>query len=312
MANNQALITGINGFCGRTLARHLLLNGYSVTGIDIINDPILDIPIYVGDIRDSSFLNRVILETKPTHVFHLAAIVDPRAALSSMYELNVIGTECVLETIRKNDIDPIILITGSSSVYGNVEKEDLPITETQPFNPLNAYAISKISQEMLALAYYSKYGQRIIRTRTFNLVGPGEPPSLACSAFAKQIIEIIKGHQNPQIHVGNLTTQRDLTDVRDVVTAYQMLAEMGMPGQVYNVCSGKVVTIQACLDKLIKLGRVQIEIVKDPDRMRLSDIPISLGDNQLLFKHTGWRPAIPLEQSLYDLLDDWRRRIKEV
>lgn len=313
MQPNRALITGIHGFCGRHLAVHLAQHGYAVSGIDLAAGAIAPgIEIYTGDVRDRDFVQAVLAEVRPSHIFHLAALVAPGAGLEALYEVNVLGTGRLLDTVQELDIDPAILIAGSSAAYGLVEADGLPIGEAQPFHPLDAYAVSKIAQEMIAYTYYARHHLKVIRTRTFNLIGPGQPPTLAASAFARQIAEMETGSIEPVLRVGNLTPERDFLDVRDGVRAYQMVMQSGQPGLVYNVCSGQAISIQTCLDELLNLSTVPMRVEKDPARMRRSDIPVSVGDGSLLYRTTGWQPEIPLKQSLADLLDDWRRRTQEV
>jgi GDP-4-dehydro-6-deoxy-D-mannose reductase len=313
MPAKRALITGISGFCGTHLAVHLQRQGYQVSGLDIAQaPPPAGIPVHAGDIRERDFVQRVVRSVRPTHIFHLAALISPDANLDDLYAVNVRGTEHLLEAVRLAGIEPVILVTGSSAVYGLVHPDDLPIRESLPFQPLNPYAVSKIAQEMLAYTHYARYGLQVIRTRAFNLTGPGEPPSLVCSAFAKQIAEIEAGWIEPVLRVGNLTPQRDFVDVRDVVHAYHLAAELGKAGQVYNVCSGRAIAVQTCLDQLLRLATRSISLERDPARMRPADIPVSVGDGSRLQKLTGWQPARSLEESLADLLNDWRQRIWEM
>lgn len=310
MPGNRALITGVNGFSGRHLARHLVHQGYAVAGLDLTpaND-IASLTMHVADVRDSAMLLKIMRSVRPTHIYHLAAIVSPGAEFQALLDVNVRGTERLLEAVRLAELDPLVLVTSSSAVYGLVGPGDLPVREPQPFRPASAYAVSKISQEMLAHTYFARYHMRVIRTRTFNLMGPGEPPTLVCSAFARQIAEAEAGYTEPVLRVGNLTPQRDFVDVRDAVRAYQLAVEQGQPGEVYNVCSGQALSIKACLGQLLGLAEKAITVEQDPARMRPSDLPISVGDYGLLQQQTGWQPAIPLKQSLTDLLGEWRRRM---
>jgi GDP-4-dehydro-6-deoxy-D-mannose reductase len=312
MSGDRALITGIHGFSGRHLARHLSQHGYTVYGVDLVSDTSLSgVKVFRGDIRNPGFVRQVVRETRPSYVFHLAALIAPSASLDALYDVNVRGTEVLLEALQETGLDSTILITGSSAVYGPVEQANLPIHETQPFRPLNSYAVSKIVQEMVAYTYHARYNMRVVRTRAFNLVGPGQSPSLACSAFARQIAHIEGGQSEPVVCVGNLTPRRDFVDVRDGVCAYRLVAEQGFPGQVYNVCSGQAISIRTCLDELLNLAQVPVEVTQDPDRMRASDVPVSVGDGSLLQIQTGWHAAIPLKRSLVDLLDDWRQRVQK-
>ena len=313
MPAKRALITGIYGFCGRHLAVHLQRQGYQVSGLDLVQAPSLaGIPVHAGDLRQRDFVQSVVRSVRPTHIFHLAALISPHADLDDLYAVNVRGTEHLLEAVRLAGIEPVILITGSSAVYGLVQPGDLPIRESLPFQPLNAYAVSKIAQEMLAYTHHARHGLQVIRTRAFNLTGPGEPPSLVCSAFAKQIAEIEAGLIEPVLRVGNLAPQRDFVDVRDVVHAYHLAAQLGRAGQVFNVCSGRAVAVQTCLDQLLRLATKPISLEQDPARMRPADIPVSVGDGSHLQELTGWQPARSLEESLADLLNDWRQRIGEM
>lgn len=311
MPDKRALITGICGFCGRHLAVHLQRYGYQVSGLDVTRAPSLaDVPVHAGDIRHRDFVQEVVRTVRPTHIFHLAALISPDADLDELYAVNVRGTEYLLEAVRLAGIEPVILVTGSSAAYGLVQPDDLPIRESLSFQPLSAYAVSKIAQEMLAYTHYARHGLPVIRTRAFNLTGPGQPPSLVCSAFARQIAEIEAGWIEPVLQVGNLTPQRDFVDVRDVVHAYHLVAQLGTAGQVYNVCSGRAVAVQTCLDQLLRLAKRSISLEQDPARTRPADIPVSVGDSSRLRELTGWQPTRSLEQSLADLLNDWRQRIR--
>lgn len=312
MSDNRALVVGINGFSGRHLAAYLVQHGYIVAGIDLTPGTCSDLHVYVGDTRDSVFIEETLRTIRPTHIFHLAGLISAEAALDALYDVNVLGTERLLQAVYRADLDPLIVIPGSSAVYGPVKSVELPIRESQPFRPVNFYAVSKIAQEMLAYTYYAKHGLKVIRTRAFNLIGPGQPPALVGASFARQIAEIEAGFAEPVLRVGNLAPQRDFVDVRDVVRAYLLAAECGQPGEVYNVCSGRGISIQTCLDQLLALSKVSIVVEQDPDRVRTVDIPVSVGDGSLLREHTGWRATISLEQSLADLLADWRQRLREV
>ena len=313
MPEYRALITGACGFSGRHLGAYLLRQGCAVSGIDLSpSTPDPEITVHAGDIRDLAFVREIILKAQPTHVFHMAGLISSDAPLDELYDANVLGTAQVLKAAKQAGLDPAIVIPGSSAVYGRVEPADLPIRESQPFRPLTLYGVSKIAQEMLAYTYHARHGLKVIRTRAFNLVGPGLPPSLACSAFAKQIAEIEVQDAEPVLRVGNLAPQRDFVDVRDVARAYWLVAQRGQPGEVYNVCSGLGVSIQACLLEMLDLSGVTIKVQQDGARVRSSDIPVSVGDGSLLRKQTDWYPMIPLEKSLAGLLEYWRQRVHEV
>ena len=306
-----ALITGALGFCGRHLAAHLDAHGYRVYGLDRVAEPALPgVTVYAGDIRDREWLTDVLRSLQPTHLFHLAALTTPQAGWEALHDVNVWGTGQLLEAVRMAGLDPVILVAGSSAAYGAVEPDELPITEGQPFRPRTAYAVSKIAQEMLAYSYYARHGLRLIRSRAFNLTGPGESPGFVTSSFAQQIARIEAGLQTPALNVGNLGAVRDFTDVRDAVRAYRLLGELGQPGEVYNVCSGTGTDIRQLLDGLIGLSHNQeIWVAHDPARLQPADVPVQIGSAARLRQATGWQAEIPLRQTLQDVLDSWRQQI---
>jgi GDP-4-dehydro-6-deoxy-D-mannose reductase len=267
--------------------------------------------IYAGDLCNPAQILDIVSAVQPSSIFHMAAIIDPQATVQDLNQVNVLGTCHLLEAARLSGADPVILIAGSSAVYGRVEPGELPIRESQPFRPLSAYAVSKIAQEMVGYMYHAQYGMKVLRTRTFNLIGPGQPSGWVCAAFARQIAELEAAQAAPTVHFGNLTPLRDFVDVRDAVQAYRLVGEKGRPGQVYNVCSGRGVAIRDCLDVLVRMSRVPVKIEPDPRRMREAEVPISIGDGTLLRDEVGWHSSLPLQQSLADILQDWRRRVQE-
>ncbi len=158
--------------------------------------------------------------------------------------------------------------------------------------------------------YFMSYGLKIIRTRGFNHEGPRRGEVFVTSTFAKQIALIEAGKQSPIIHVGNLDAKRDFTDVRDMVNGYFLAATKGIPGELYNICSGKVWIIRDVLDFLISISHTKsIKIQTDPQRLRPSDVPILLGDNTKFVNATGWKPLIDFKQTLQDTLDYWRHHV---
>ena len=307
----QALITGALGFCGRHLAACLASAGYRVSGLDRVQAPSPDgLAIYTGDIRDRAWLEGVLRDVMPTHIFHLAAITSPKVGWDALHAVNVLGTAQLLEAVRLSGLDPVVLVAGSSAVYGAVAHGELPIGEDQPFRPTTAYARSKAEQDLLAFSYHERYGLRIVRARPFNLTGPGESPGFVASSFAQQIVRIEAGQQEPVVEVGNLASVRDFVDVRDLVRAYLLLGERGRPGEVYNICSGIGTEIRHLLDLLLALSRRPgIEVRTDEARWQEADVPIQVGSAERIRLATGWRAEIPLPQTLRDVLDSWRRRI---
>jgi GDP-4-dehydro-6-deoxy-D-mannose reductase len=215
----------------------------------------------------------------------------------------------VLDAARRLGLKPAVLVVGSAEEYGPVAEADLPIREETPLQPASPYAVSKAAQGALALLYGPKGGMRVVLTRTFHHTGPGRGEAFAESSFARQIAEIECGLRPAVIEVGNLDAVRDFTDVRDVVRAYLLLVEKGEAGQAYNVCSGRGRKIHEILDLLLAGSTARVEVRVDEERLRHSDVPAQVGDPARVRAATGWEPKIPLEQTLADLLADWRARI---
>ena len=221
----------------------------------------------------------------------------------------MLGLVHLLDAARRAGLGQRVLVVGSAEEYGAVAEDELPIRETAPLRPASPYAVSKVAQAALAQLYGPAGGMRVVLTRTFHHTGPGRGEAFAESSFARQIAEIERGLRPPVIEVGNLDAVRDFTDVRDIVRAYWLLLDKGEAGQVYNVCSGRGRPIREVLDVLLGHRRARVEVRVDPGRLRPSDVPVQVGDPSRLQRATGWEPRIPLEQSLADLLEDWRARV---
>lgn len=343
----RVLITGITGFAGSHLAQHLLereeveiygicrwrsrmdnleeiarrgkLNASGME-VNITNKTLLKqhselgkVNLLQGDITDASSMVRVIDVVRPERIFHLAAqsyVPTSWNAPAETFHVNVIGQINLFEATLQVGIDPLIQIAGSSEEYGLVYPDEVPVKETNPLRPLSPYGVSKVAQDLLARQYYHSYGLKTIVTRGFNHTGPRHGEVLSCSTFSKQIAEIENGLKEPILHVGNLEAERDFTDVRDFVRAYWLVLEKGVPGEVYNIGSGTARSIRSVLDLLLSMSRVKIEVRQDPARMRPSDVMILCASYDKFHKQTGWEPEIPFEQTMADLLEYWRRRIR--
>ncbi len=305
----RVLITGIAGFVGGHLADFLEARQIETWGVDLPTRPAGtrtgDLRVLRGDIQDEAFLQAVLTQVQPTHVFHFAGVLGgAKGGNTVQYEVNVLGTIKLLEALRALRYPPLLFINSSSAVYGRAAAN--PIAEEQALRPITAYAASKASQEMAAIHYYEEYGLPVIRARTFNLVGPRLPPTLAVSAIARQVAHAERGGPRT-IRVGNLFPRRDYTDVRDAVAAYWGLAQQGQSGEVYNVCSGRSYSIQECVEQLAGLARVPFTVEIDPARQRTTaEIKDQIGNATRLFQTTGWQAAIPFQQSLRDVLETWR------
>lgn len=319
MAAKKALITGIAGFVGSHLAELLLSKDFEVYGLsrprtkmDHIESIKNRLHLEDADLLDSHSLYTTVARIKPDYIFHLAAqsfVPTSWVSPSVTLEVNIIGSANLFEAVRQSGIDPVIQIACSSEEYGLVHPDEVPIKETNPLRPQSPYGVSKVAMDYLGYQYYCSYGMKIIRTRGFNHTGPRRGDTFVTSNFAKQIASIEKGKQEPVIRVGNLEAERDWTDVRDMVKAYLLSVEKCEPGDVYNICSGNRVKISHMLDILLGYSKVKVEIKQDPARMRPSEVPVLVGDNSKFRKQTGWKPSIPFEKTMKDLLDYWRERI---
>jgi GDP-4-dehydro-6-deoxy-D-mannose reductase len=316
----KSLITGITGFAGSHMAELLLNQGHEVFGIvrwrsrsENINHLQNKVHLLEADLLDLKSLQDVMLSVRPDYIFHLAAQSFVPASWTSpavTMETNAVGSCNLFEAIRTAQINPLIQVACSSEEYGLVLENEVPIKETNPLRPLSPYAVSKVALDYLGYQYFRSYGLKIVRTRGFNHEGPRRGEVFVTSTFAKQIAMIEKRLQEPVIWTGDLSTQRDFTDVRDMVRGYLLALQKGEPGEVYNLASGKAWVIKDMLDYLISLSTVKnIEVKQDPKRMRPSDVPILLGDNSKFVSKTGWKPQIDFRQTLKDTLDYWRAHV---
>jgi GDP-4-dehydro-6-deoxy-D-mannose reductase len=315
----KALITGITGFAGSHMAEYLLDASVEVIGsirqrsrMDHIRYLQKDIHLIECELRDP-FSVRTLVETqKPDLIFHLAAqsfVPTSWNSPNDTIQNNIDGELNIFEAVLRSGLDCKIQIACSSEEYGHVEPHEVPIKETNPLRPLSPYAVSKVTQDYLGYQYYKSYGLQVVRTRAFNHTGPRRGENFVTSNFAKQIAQIEKGKQPPIVYVGNLQAKRDFTDVRDTVRAYWLALEKGEAGECYNIASGTAWTIAEVLNKLLAISSVQIEIQEDPSRLRPSDVEILLGDYTKFRDRTGWRPEIPFDRTMEDLLNYWRARV---
>lgn len=305
----KSFITGINGFVGHHLTKLLHEKGHEVVGLDIANNcSIPNITYFQIDLTNKDGINSIIKTHKPDHVYHLAALsYVPDSDKSPLHaiEINLLGTIYLIESIREFSKNSKLLIVGSSKIYGSINSE-IPVSESDVPHSEGFYAITKYCGELVGTEYAKQFGLDIRFTRSFNHTGPGQSPRFVCSDWAKQVAEIIKKVNKPEILVGDIDQYLDFTDVRDVVEAYYAILEKGKTTSVYNVCSGKMISLQFILDYLCTKANTPIKILKKTEKIRSGSIkPKMVGDNSKILRDTGWAPSIEMTKTLDDLLQFW-------
>jgi GDP-4-dehydro-6-deoxy-D-mannose reductase len=317
----NVLISGASGFVGRHLLTYLCqhMPHFRLHGT-LFSDSeqraaleALGCRLWALDLRDADAVRDLLAQVRPERIYHLAGqAFVPRsfAAPWETLEVNIRGTLNLLEAARALKLETRILVVSSADVYGAAAADSLPLTENAPFIPSSPYSVSKIAQDMLAWQYARAYGMYIVRARPFNHIGTGQSADFAVPNWASQIAAIELGQREPVVSVGNLAAARDFTDVRDVVRAYALALERGTAGTVYNVCSGIPQTMQHILETLINLSARPIAVRVDPERVRPIEIPVLYGSYARLQADTDWQPQISLVQSLSDVLNEWRARLR--
>jgi len=316
----RVLVTGIAGFVGSHLAEFLLAKkNIKVFGIDRwltrldnIEHIKNKIKIIECDLTDPFSTTKEIEKIRPDLIFHLAAQSFVPTSWNAPHDTlttNIIGQLNIFESVRKHRMDTRIQIACSSEEYGLVHKNEVPIKETNPLRPLSPYAVSKVAQDFLGYQYFKSYKMFIVRTRGFNHTGPRRGENFVTSNFAKQIALIEKGKQRPVIEVGNLNAIRDFTDVRDMIRGYWLALQKGKPGEEYNICSGRGIEIKNMLQLLLNMSKTKITVHQDASRLRPSDVEILVGSYKKFNKQTGWKPQIPFEKTIRDLLNYWREKV---
>ena len=298
----RALVTGAGGFVGVHLVRHLEEQGDDVIQLERNLDGI--------DIADDVALTDAVVAAKPEAVYHLAGAADVGGSWAEprqTFLANALGTLNVLEASREAGVDRVLAVT-SADVYGRVTQDELPLDEHQPLRPVSPYAASKVAADALAQQAWLGHKLPVVRVRAFNHLGPGQSDRFVAPSLAARIARNERDGGD-EVPIGNMTPLRDVTDVRDVVRAYRLLMDAGEPGAVYNVCSGSAVSVEQIAQALLGMATRPMRLVSDPALQRPVDIPVLVGDNGALRRATGWEPTIPLEQTLSDVLADWRARL---
>jgi GDP-4-dehydro-6-deoxy-D-mannose reductase len=304
------LVTGASGFAGGHLLQLLNAPQQVVGWTRSAPAPELE-PLARWehvDLLDRDSVRRAIDRLRPTHVYHCAGVAhvaDLWRDTTRGLEGNVLGTEHLLDALRRARQPCRVLVTGSAMVYA---PSDTPIDEDHALAPASPYALSKLAQEELARRAVREDGLDVIVARAFNHTGARQTPAFAAPSMARQIAMIEAGRVEPVIRVGNLEAHRDLSDVRDVVRAYAALMAAGVSNTVYNVASGTARSIRSLLESLVARSKVPVRVESDPARMRPSDVRFLAGNFSRLEQATGWRPQISFDRMLDDLLNYWREQ----
>jgi GDP-4-dehydro-6-deoxy-D-mannose reductase len=320
----RVFVTGIDGFVGSHMAELLLsVGGVETYGTTLTPEPgpnlagIADrIRLRQADILNSSRIEELFHDIRPDRVVHLAgqafvptSVVDPAGTI----ETNIAGSMSILEAARKlrdrEGREVRVLIISSSEVYGAVPAEKQPITEAFPLNPGNPYASSKASIDLIAQAYRKTYGLEVTIARPFNHVGPRQAPTFVSSEFGRRFAEFVTGGSPAVLRPGNLEARRDFTDVRDVVRAYWCILERPGEHSVFNVCSGKAVSIREIIALYEDITGIKADVRVEQAKVRPYDVPLLLGSASRLTQATGWAPTIPLRETLKDVFIYWRQAL---
>lgn len=291
----RVLVTGSQGFVGKHLIAHLRASGDEVEGID-----------RERDVTDESSMREVFTSFHPDVTYHLAALTHVGESWDHANEftrVNVVGTQRVLDAAFAANPGSMTLVVSSSEVYGKVGEEDLPLRESFRVAPANPYSSSKVEAERVAHEVARARAQRVIVVRPFNHLGPGQAPNFVVPALASRLLDA-RERGDSEIPVGDLTTRRDFSDVRDVVRAYRLLAQRGVAGETYNVASGHDVALFDIASQLVQLLAPETRLVVDASLLRPNDVPVFRGNFDKLREATGWSPQIPLHVSLGDVVDD--------
>lgn len=318
----KILVTGSNGFAGSHLLDHLLTNSNNkIYGLVKVNARMRNVKHLVskvdfveGDLTDPVSINNLIKLVKPDLIYHLGALswVSPSWKMPSAYfNVNAIGTINLFEAIRSEQINPKILVSCTPEEFGDVQKEDLPITEITKLNPVNHYAASKVAQEAICQSYFASYKMRIIRCRAFNHEGPRRDINGAIASFAYQIARIENELQKSTIEVGNLSAQRNFTHVVDMVKAYSLAMDKGKDGELYLISSNMIFTIKQVLEKLITFStNKEITYKIEKSRVRPTELNYLVADCKKFINLTNWKIEKSMDNILEDTLNYWRTFVK--
>lgn len=318
----RILITGITGFVGTHLAAELHNAdprdeiwglAWGTYDREVLETAAPGITLIEGDLVDEPTIGAILDEAQPEVIYHLAAASSVARSWNTAarsLQINAIGTANLFDAILHGGHDPVVVVSSTAEIYGRPKNTTVPLTEDTPMAPVSPYGTSKTAQDLLTEQYHAGRGLATVRTRFFHLTGPGRPPHFVVSSFAKQIAQAELGLAPTTLKVGNLDPVRDFTDVRDAVRACRLAADRRHAGEIFHVCTGRGVAISEIVEQLLDLSTCEILVEVDEARFRRADIPWLVGDSSRIESATDWRAEIPLRQTLSDLLNWWRERLK--
>lgn len=295
-----ALVTGCNGFCGQHLIRRLADEmNIRIVGISRRQEPSLNgcvVECVKADVGDQGQVEALVSRYRPDFVFHLAALAEGAAA--DVYRTNFLATSYLLDALRRNAPEARILLVGSAAEYGNVSPGALPITEDHPCVPASDYAASKYAMTLLGREYAGRFKMKVVIARPFNIVGPGAPANVIVGAVLGRVKSALLIDREPVVEIGNLESARDFIAVEDVTDAYLRMVQGESWGEVFNLCSGNPISVRTVIETLFSNSSRPIRLITQPSLLRLSDPSIIYGDSEKARKAFGFRPNVPLGESL--------------
>ena len=266
-----------------------------------------------GDLDDPMSVAAAVRTACPAIVFHFGAQAYNGVswgAPSLTMHTNVIGTLNLLEALRAQNLTRTrVLMAASSAQYGSgIAHSADPVGEQTVQLPLSPYGVSKAAMELLGRQFGANFGMPIMYARLFPQIGLGQSSELAIQNFCRQVALVEAGLQEPRVLVGNLSTQRDYSDVQETAVALVHLGFRGVPGEAYNMASGKAHRMSDLLNMIIEMAHVPIAVVIDKERLRPADEALLLGDNRKVRNQLDWQPRMDLRRAIGKILRYWRTR----
>lgn len=308
----KALVIGAAGFVGPYLCKNLVDNSFNVVATKLENENAKgDFEFVNLNILNKNEIDSLLKEYKPDVIFHLAAQSSVKLSWAKpqlTFEINVIGAINLLESVRENVPNTKVILIGSGEEYGEISLDMLPVNEETKINANNFYAVSKATQNSIGKIYSKAYRLNVVSVRAFNHIGVGQLDTFVIPSFCKQVAEIEKSGKEGIIKVGNLSSKRDFTDVRDIVNAYRLLALKGKSGETYNVGSGKAYKIEDLLNIILSLTNASIKVEIDPNRFRPVDTPEIRADISKLVKDTGYEVKYNIKDTIEEILNSYRNK----